>query len=64
MVLNSKAFKAWIKRKFNEYFVEKNLSSDQLKTQITVLERILKTVVVLVVLNFIRIMVKVLQARK
>ena len=56
--------KEWIVRKFEDYFLKKDLSKNELQTQITVLKRILKIVVFFVIVNFIRLAVKVTKAKQ
>lgn len=56
--------KDWIKNKFRDYFLKKDLTKDELQNQISVLQKILRVVLFLVVVNIIRVLIRVYKARK
>ncbi|TNV76421.1 hypothetical protein FGO68_gene4752 [Halteria grandinella] len=55
--------KDWVKTKFTEYFLKRDLTRDQLQDQISVLQKVLRFVLLFVVVNLIRVAVSMLRKK-
>jgi hypothetical protein len=54
----------WVKGKFTEYFLRKDLTKDELQSQISVLQKVLRCVLFFVVVNFIRLGISIIRKKR